>query len=182
MVDGGWWMVDGGWWMVDGGWRMADGGWRMAWRGQNSPPLGCGLISRREWSDVPKGLRILARGCEARATPGLRVVHGYAKGVAEERFPEVKRHHPGRNLSEVGFRDSVTRGSSCLATPGFGMKSRWDRNCRSRQLLPTFVLGRTQGGPSVSKMKDLPGTSALRFGFGPVHRPVGEQGEIPTRR
>jgi hypothetical protein len=73
------------------------------------------------WS-IPTGLRLPARGCEARATLGNRfpnvanpngVVAGITGGGAQPRWG-------------CPTRGCLTQGSSFLATLGFRTESRWD--------------------------------------------------------
>ena len=75
---------------------------------------------------IPKGFWPKAQGCEERATLGNRRAHlTTPKGL----WPKVARVRIriGRNRFAVGdFLPTMSRGSSCLATPGWRSQSLWD--------------------------------------------------------
>ena len=92
---------------------------------------GKALLSRRP--RIPTGFRPKARGWTAsRAYPGWEIprIHN-PNGVAEG----------GRNPVGVGSNARLTRGSSCLATPGFGSQSLrdWNLSMLALVLAPRFM-------------------------------------------
>jgi|ERR1035438_7092899 hypothetical protein len=76
---------------------------------------------------IPTGFRPKAQGCEERATLG----HRPASIINRNAVAALPVSPPARGIchNSVGVGDDLipfTRGSSCVATPGYMPESRWD--------------------------------------------------------
>ena len=94
---------------------------------------------------IPTGFRPKAQGCESRATLG-------------------NRHHGIYNPVGVGNSVvTVSQGSSCLATLGFGPESRWDSCALLDELDEVALLG----------VGEVVGDFAGHKSYYLIHYPIG---------
>jgi hypothetical protein len=110
---------------------------------RREPSLSRDEIESRSARTIPKGLRPPAQGCEERATLG---------------------NHRENFATPLGLCVSrtVTQGSSCLATLGFGSESRWDsqtgqqawrRRWKCSSLRSQLRLGRPERQPATAHVQ-----------------------------